>query len=204
MIFKNINPEEFETGDLLLFKYTSFIGRFIEFFTSSNYSHCGIIIKNPNFGPEKMEGIYILESTGLDNIPDKEDNEIKFGVQLRKLEDVYGNFQGKIYYRKVKCSRNQQFYNKLKHAHSIVHNRPYDANPLHWVRAKYKTEIGNLQNKKTFFCSALVSFVYMTLGLLPLDTKWSIIEPCQLGTEKDKNNLTFINCKIDDEIIISE
>ena len=75
---------------------------------------------------------------------------------------------------------------------------------FNWVRAKYKTEIGNLQNEKTFFCSALVSFVYMTLGLLPLDTKWSIIEPCQLGTEKDNNNLTFINCNIDDEIIISD
>jgi hypothetical protein len=203
MTFKNINSEKFQTGDLLLFKYTSFIGRFIEYFTSSNYSHCGIIIKNPSFGPDRMDGIYILESTGLDNIPDGEDNEIKFGVQLRKLEDVYSNFQGTIYYRQLHCNRNEQFYNKLKHAHSIVHNRPYDANPLHWIRAKYKTEIGNLQNKNTFFCSALVSFVYMTLGLLPLDTKWSMCEPCQLGTETDKNNLRFINCTFDNEIIIN-
>ena len=202
MLFQNVNTDEFETGDMLLFKYTSFIGRFIEYFTGSNYSHCGIIIKNPDFGTFKDEGLFFLESTGLDHIPDVEQNKIKFGVQLRKLEDVINETNVTIFYRKLKCTRNKEFYDKLTHAHSIVHNKPYDDNPLHWVRAKYKLEIENITNKNTFFCSALVSFVYMTLGLLPLETKWSTIEPCQLGTEPDRNNLVFIKCKMGDEVII--
>ena len=49
---------------------------------------------------------------------------------------------------------------------------------------------------------SLVSFVYMTLGLLPLDTKWSTIEPCQLGTEEGKDNLQFVKCKMDEEVIV--
>ena len=202
MLFQNVNTENFETGDMLLFKYTSIIGRFIEYCTGSNYSHCGIIIKDPDFGSFKDEGLFFLESTGLDKTPDVEDNKIKFGVQLRKLEDVINETRVTIFYRKLKCTRNKDFYTKLAHAHSIVRNKSYDGNPLHWVRAKYKLEIGNLQNKNTFFCSALTSFVYMTLGLLPLETKWSTIEPCQLGSEPGKNNLVFINGKMMDEVLL--
>ena len=202
MLLGNIDTDAFETGDMLLFKYRSFISRFIEYFTSSSYSHCGIIIKNPDFGSFKDEGLYILESTGLEKIPDVEENKVKFGVQLRKLEDVLNEHNSPVYYRKLQCTRNKEFYQKLSHAHAIVHDKPYDDNPLHWVRAKYKLEIGNLQNEDTFFCSALVSFVYMTLGLLPLDTKWSTIEPCQLGTEDGKDVLKFINCKMEREIVI--
>lgn len=198
----NIDINTLKTGDMLLFKYRSLLSRFIEYFTSSSYSHCGIIIKNPDFGSFKDEGLYFLESTGLDHIPDAEQNKVKFGVQIRKLEDVLKDNGGTIYYRKLHCNRNEEFYKKLTHAHTIIHDKPYDDNPLHWVRAKYKLEIGNLQNENTFFCSALVSFVYMTLGLLPLDTKWSTIEPCQLGTEKDKDNLVFIKCKMDEEVIV--
>ena len=198
----NIDINTIKTGDMLLFKYSSFIGRFIEYFTGSNYSHCGIIIKDPDFGSFKSEGLFFLESSGFEENPDVEENKVKFGVQLRKLEDVLKETNGTVYYRKLNCTRNEDFYTKLKHAHDIIHDKPYDNNPLHWVRAKYKLEIGNLQNKDTFFCSALVSFVYMTLGLLPLDTKWSTIEPCQLGTEEGKNNLKFVKCKMDDEIIV--
>ena len=143
--------------------------------------------------------MYILESTGLDHIPDAETNTIKFGVQLRKIQEVYGNFNGEIFYRKLKCKRDKNFYLKLDRAHSIVYNKYYDDNPLHWIRAKYKLEIGNLNEEKTFFCSALVSFIYVCLGFLPIDTKWSIIEPCQLGTEPNKNNLIFENCILEKE-----
>ena len=109
-----MNINTLNTGDLLLFTSPSYIGMFIDYFTGSKYSHCGIIIKDPDFGPNEMKGVYILESTGLDHKKESEDNEIKFGVQLRKLEDTYKDYNGSIFHRKLICNRNKLFYDKSK------------------------------------------------------------------------------------------
>ena len=71
-----------ETGDILLFKENWWFSRLIQYFTNSKYSHCGIIIKNPNFTPIPLRGLYLLESTGFIHTKDAEDHEHKFGVQL--------------------------------------------------------------------------------------------------------------------------
>jgi len=209
-----------QTGDILLynprFKYTSFtdimfwaFDKAIMLVTQSKYSHASIVIRDPQFTDPPLKGLYILESN-RESFPDAENNEIKCGVELVSLEKVFNTYSGDIYWRKLNCVRDEQFNNLLAEAHSVVHNRPYDVIPSDWIKAalkawRFDAFIGNkTQRKKTFWCSALVSYMYTHWGFLPEDTPWTLISPKMLGTEPMSDKLNFINCTLDDEICISK
>jgi hypothetical protein len=196
--------QQLDTGDLILFQQNWWLGNLISYFTESNYSHCGVIVKDPDFGPEPLKGLYLLESTGLEDVEDAEDHEVKFGVQLRDFKEIYDTFQGNLYWRKLNCKRTRTFYERLRSTHSIIHNKPYDKYPNDWVKAKYNIQIGNVHRTDTFFCSALCSFVYVGLGLLSLNTEWTIITPAELGTEvkSEGEKVKFINCIMENEVLI--
>lgn len=194
---------EFNTGDILLFHGEDyFFSYVIEFFDKSPYSHIGIILKDPIYINPKLKGYYLLES-GTETFPDAENNEKKFGVQISSLEKIFDDYTGKIYYRKLHCNRDNDFYTNLKKAHSIVHNRPYDLNPIDWIKAAFHIKTGNEQKKTTFWCSALTSFIYVMLNFLPNDIPWTIIAPIDFSQNKrsilkDK----FKHCSLDDEILV--
>ena len=196
-----------DTGDILLFQGSTYNGSIpiriinwvIEKFTNSKYSHTAIVIRDPKFSPEPLQGLYILESTGLEDVKDVEDNQIKFGVQLRNLDEVINNYNGNIYYRKLHCQRDQTFYKKLRNAHSVLHNRPYD-DGFDYIKALFNWHIGKIQKQKTFFCSALVSYVYVCWDFLPSDTPWSIVTPKDLGEEGGKIKLKWKNCKLESPV----
>src|SRR3972149_9439698 len=167
MKFEEVN---FETGDIILFvpeeKYNtckrcffSLLSCCIQFWEHSPYSHVGMIVKDPNFGPEELKGIYLIESTGLENVKDVENKEIKFGVQLRSFQEVFKDYEGKVFWRKLtNIDRNEEFYRRLKIAHSIVHNRPYDCHILDWIGAMFNLRYIDIQNNKTFFALHYVLF----------------------------------------------
>jgi len=188
--------DELETGDIILFSGNYFLSHIIEYFTNSIYSHSGIILKNPNLGDAKFKGIYLLES-GFENTPDPENQRIKKGVQIINLEDKIKNYKGRIYVRKLHCTRDKKFYEKIIEIHSTVHNIPYDLNPTDWIKGYYKLDIGNTQKENTYWCSALVSFVYVELGFLDKNIPWTLISPKELSSSS--NELKFINCKLDND-----
>ena len=194
-----------ETGDLLLFKETWWFSRLIQYFTNSKYSHCGIIIKDPSFTDIPLQGLYLLESTGFLKTKDAEDNVSKFGVQLTPLQDVFDR-KVNVYWRKLFCERDENFYKTLNIIHSVVYDKPYDDVPVDWIKAKFQLQMGNVRRLNRFFCSSLCAFVYTCLGFLRDDTPWSIIAPCQLGTEEgdDMENLRFMNCAMDKEELVSK
>ena len=86
---------DLETGDIVLFSGNYFLSHIIEYFTNSNYSHVGVILKNPNLGDAKFKGIYLLES-GFENTPDPENNRIKKGVQIINFEEKFTTERGRI------------------------------------------------------------------------------------------------------------
>ena len=179
---------DFETGDLILFGSTKsglafLLETLIQYCTNSKYSHCAIVVKDPTFNHKDLKGLYLLESTGGTHIKDVEDDEVKFGVQLVPLEERLRTCQEKCYYRKLDIKRDANFNNLLNQSYSIVQNKPYDINPIDWIKAAFNLKVGRLHKDNTFFCSALVSFVYVCLGLLPKDTDWTIMRPKDLGTE---------------------
>ncbi len=188
--------DELETGDIILFSGNYFLSHIIEYFTKSIYSHVGVILKNPNLGDATFKGIYLLES-GFENTPDPENNRIKKGVQIINFEEKFKNYKGRIYVRKLHCTRDKKFYEKIIQIHSAVHNIPYDLHPVDWIKAYYKLDIGNTQKENTYWCSALVSFVYVELGFLDKHIPWTLISPKELSSSSNK--LKFINCQLDDD-----
>lgn len=196
----NLDNFGFRTGDLLLFRGNSCISFCIECCTQSKFSHCGLVIKDPKFTPDPINGLFLLESTGLESVNDVENKEIKFGVQLRDLKEVIRDYDGHVYWRQLDCKRGQDFHKKLVQAHSVAHNRPYD-DGFDYIKALFDVHIGNVQNKTTFFCSALCAYVYCSLGLLSFETPWSIVTPKQLSSES--NQLHWQNCILHEEVKIS-
>ena len=127
----------------------------------------------------------------------------KCGVELIPLKDILFSKKNNLYLRKLHCVKNEDFYKKLNKAHSIVHNRPYDLIITDWVKSYLGIKIGNERRKKPFWCSALVSFLYYSLGFLDKNITWTTISPKQLGTEDPNKTLKFINCTLDKEVQIN-
>jgi len=204
-----IKKYDFDTGDILLYQHINtygslsdyifnFVDGAIKYFTNSKYTHSSMIVKNPPWNTD-LKGLYVIESN-IEDFPDSEDHEIKCGVELVPLEKVLSEKTNVLYIRKLHCEKDDSFNEKLIEAHSVVHNRPYDTIITDWIKVGLNIKVGNLRRKKTFWCSALVAYLYCSLGLLDKDIPWTTISPKQLGTEDPKKSLKFINCVVDKEI----
>ena len=209
----NFDTSQFRTGDMLLFHheqdyngcfncfFSCFTG-LIELFTQSKYSHAAIIIRDPDFTDPPLKGLYVLESS-FETFPDAEDNKYKLGVELEEFDKVISAAKPDetIYWRRLNCVRDENFYKILNETHSIVHNKPYDLFPPDWFNAlihnKYATD-GQTINR--FWCSALVAYVYVQWGFLPQTTQWTYVTPKMLGSEMpDKYKLKYSNCFLEKE-----
>lgn len=192
-----------ETGDLLLFHGEGWISSLLEYFGCSVYSHVGILIKNPSFlHPGLEDGWYVLDAS-WGYVPDSEDNQFKYGVQLHKLDDIMKLYSShSVYVRKIKAVRDESFYEKLKQAHEVVHNKPYNLNIMDWISAKENMvepfPVSSLwKNTQRFWCSALVSYVYMKLGWIS-DLNWSLVAPREFSSKECTGKVVF-TCIISEE-----
>ena len=210
-----LKNDAFETGDILLIhhkkQYSNIFSLIIDFFdtlimgiTKSKYTHTSMIVKDPDFVNPPLKGVYILES-GFEPFHDSENNRYKIGVELVDFSKMMHNLEGSdVYYRKLICDRDVAFYKNLKEAHKEIHNKPYDVLPTDWIKAALHINKGDTQTKKRFWCSALVSYIYVCLGFLPKDIPWTIVSPKMLGTEQPDNyELQFQNCILEKEIKIT-
>lgn len=199
------NYELFQTGDILLFSDREFIPSIlIEEMTHSKYSHVGIILRDPKFPHESLEGLYILESTGYIKVKDVENHKYKVGVQINKLSDVYNITEGNIYWRRLTTDRDTDFDQIISEVHKLTHDKGYDFDPGDWVKAYFDWHIGNEQKENEFICSALVAFLYDRLGFLTKPVEWTIVRPVDWGTEypESERRVHIDNCVLDPEIQI--
>lgn len=197
---------DLQTGDLILFRGTSWISKVVEYFGVSKYSHVGIIIKDPRFlNPDLEDGIYLLESS-WNNTPDVEDKQYKMGVQLHYLDDILKEYpKGSIDVRHVKCERTDTFYKTFAQLHQEIHDKPYDMNPYDWLCARYNIACPFLpeakyQTKKSFWCSALVSYVFCELGLLDKGINWSLMAPREFSSDEGKQ--LHFRCTVEKEKLL--
>ena len=191
--------DKLETGDILLFNGKYFLSRIIEYFTNCNYSHVGIVLKDPTYIDPKLIGLYLLQS-GEENFRDSEDNKFKIGVQISDLNKCLESYKGNVYYRKLNCNKDDRFYNNLIKIHDITYDKPYDLNPIDWIKADLDIDIGKDQKTNTFWCSALAAYVYVKLGFLSKDIPWTLIKPFDFSCKSNK--LKFKNCCLDDEKLL--
>ena len=197
-----------QTGDIILFSSNYWYSKLIERFSSSKFSHIGVILKDPTYINDQLKGLYVWES-GAESKPDPEDNSKKIGVQITPLNDILepykGIFTGSVYYRKLNCIRNKEFVNKLIDIHHIVHGKPYDTNILDWIKGQVNIDhkcddkdLGDDHKTNEFWCSALTGFIYSKLGFINDNIPWTIVAPKQFSYY-EKECLTFINCIVDPE-----
>lgn len=197
---------DLETGDLLLFRGTGWISWFVEWVGVSKYSHVGIVIKNPRFlDPELEDGTYLLDSS-WSGVPDAEDHQVKYGVQLRLLEDALKDYsKGSVLVRKVNCQRNEAFYDTFAQLHKEIHDKPYDLSPWDWLCAKYNMMCPlpsdpAYKTTKRFWCSALVSYVFCQLGIMDPNVNWSLVAPREFSS--DEARWVRFRCPVDTERIL--
>ena len=199
--------ENLNTGDILLFDYTGggLFGLFtylIKKFTKSNFSHVGMVLKDPVFLNKSLSGLYLWESS-KEPYPDPQDNKKKIGVQITPLYEVLNEYKnkGSVYVRHVRSQPKENikyfFSDKhLKDVHDVVYNKPYDIVPRDWWQA-YEQIDSDPQKIDRFWCSALVGYIYTKCGLLNEKTDWSIMRPCDFSLEKE--DLDFVNGAFLDE-----
>jgi hypothetical protein len=197
---------ELETGDILLFSDTTFIfSRMIEYFTGTPFSHVGMVLKNPKIDGI-AEGLYIFESTGLSDIAEVEEGKCMNGVQIRPLEKVVNEYNGRVWWRRVRCTRNDEFYEKISEIHSSIHHARYDLDPLDWLRALIGSEMGDVHKTKEMFCSALVGYVLTKLEFIHNHDDWTIIRPCDYSSTFAFPRIKFNQekCSIDDDVLLKK
>ena len=190
MFNKYMNINELETGDILLCSGSDCISKIIEYFTGSKISHVAMVLKNPTYINNSLNGYYVLQTT-ISNNKDLDDNINKRGVQIIGLNELM-NCYSKIYVRKLTINKNIDFYDNIKNIYFSVKNKPYDINLIDWLKADLNIHCGNEKKTNVFWCSALISYIYIKLGFLYKYIDWSIVKPCQFSCY-DKNKLIFIN-----------
>jgi len=212
-LFKSNNIEkikELDTGDIILYQTSFWYSRLIEYFTCSPYSHISIILKNPTWlDPSLTDEYYLFESGGevfRDAIHDKK----VFGVQIisfNKVLDEYKNKNyGHLYYRKLKTEISKdEIQNKIKEIYTKIQGKPYDIDPYDWLEAykdlkKPLDKIVGYEKTNTFWCSALVAYVYSLLGFLDKNIPWTIISPSDFCCNNKR--LKYIDCSLDKDKLL--
>lgn len=182
-----MNVSELKHGDLVLVNnknsgilFNLFLNM-IRWGTHSDYTHVAIIVENPTFAEKPLQGIYVWQST-YEGLPDPQDGKIKLGVQLTALNDFLDHYKDvNIFVRRFSdiCLFTND---KLKEAHTIAYDKPYDVYPKDWIEA-FKQKDPNPQKTDRFWCSAFVGFVLTKIGILQSYTDWSIMRPCDFALD---------------------
>ena len=100
------------------------------------------------------------------------------GVQFTEFTTKAKNYDGDIYIRRLTPSLSQP---ALANVHSVVHAKPYDMDPIHWLDAGLG-RMGIHRTDKKYWCSALVARVYQATGVLPVTTDWTALTPENLAS----------------------
>jgi len=170
---------KFDTGDLLMFHGAGYWFSFVvEYMTWSEFSHVGMILKDPTYIDPKLTGYYMLES-GTEKFPDAVEHRIHFGVQIVSLEKLFDSYIGRIYHRKLTVSPETRdtFPEILSSVWSTIRDLPYDDRIWDLFRTEFGVNYGNMKRTDTFFCSALQTFLYERFDLFNIPVQWDLITP---------------------------
>ena len=184
-----------KTGDLILFDNgrCNIFSMLIKYFTQSEITHIGMILKDPDFIDPPLQGYYVWESN-YEGEPDPQDNKIKFGVQITPIDEIcdkYREKNSKIYTRSINCPSELLNKDHLKEVHSVVYDKKYDFYLNDLINAIHRKDT-DPQKTDRFWCSALVGYIYTNCGLLNKETDWSMLRPSDFTSEYSED-LNFNN-----------
>jgi hypothetical protein len=157
----------------------------VEWFTWSDYSHIGIVLKDPTYIDPKLKGFYLLES-GTEAFPDAVEHKIRFGVQIVDLQKVFDLYHGNIYHRKLYLpeSKSGHISGALTRIWEQIKDDTYDYNPWDLLKVESRLNVGDNHRTNAFFCSALTTFIYHLAGLFKdPQVNWDLIQPRDYAPE---------------------
>jgi hypothetical protein len=194
-----------QTGDILLFSTNKWYSDVIEIGDDCEFSHCGIILRDPIYLDPSLRGLFVLES-GLEPFPDVIDHQIHFGVQIVPLEKVIQEYviekEGSLFHRKLNGKRDDSFEINLYKGYQIVKDKPYNCNPFDWVEALLGIHWFDRKLTSRFWCSALVAFIYVKLGIIDSKIDWSLVTPKEWSSNCKINFLFLNGYSLDKEIFL--
>ncbi len=190
-----------DTGDIILFSTQiswnpiSWFSKLIEYFSSSPYSHVGIILRDPVYIDVDLKGLYLWESS-FNGTPDPQDGNIKLGVQITSMKKIMKENHEIIWWRKINYNSNNFSVFNVMRTHDKVYKKPYDFMPQDWIDV-YNRQDANPQKLNRMFCSALAACIYTNCKILISDTDWSIVRPSDFAPENDGKYIHFQeNCSL--------
>lgn len=196
-----MNVDDLETGDILLFNENpnnccmGMLDCLIKICTNSSYSHSAIVLRDPPWIEDK--GVYVWESTYHGN-PDPQDNKVKFGVQLTSIERYTEDYPGCVSIYVRKCSAPELWTTKiLNEIRSTVYCKPYDILPQNWFQALIQIDMFQPRTTR-FFCSALVAYILMKVGIVDRHINWTKVSAQKLSSSVLKSDIIWIKSYGDD------
>jgi hypothetical protein len=171
----------YQTGDIIFFRGTGTgFDTLIETVTNSPYSHVAMVVVNPSW--IESPGTYVIQSLFRSGHAEAcEQHQHRSGVQMNLLSDI------DLKHADIRRLSSQISMDALATIHARVHNVSYDYGLYHWLMGGLYalTRISwfaPARHDDTFWCSALVSYIYKELGLLPDSIDWSAVSPADLST----------------------
>ena len=159
----------------------------IEFATHSMWEHAGIVIRDPWWIKEPCLCIF-QSGPGPNGYGDIMTGK-KSGVTINHLTDFLQNREN-IYVRQLKNFEfNQDAHENFYKAFETAHGKPYDTNWCSWAgvgcgsffRCMCCSRWSTPKTTETFWCSALVAFMYAQMGWFDQKLDWSCQTPENLA-----------------------
>ncbi len=173
----NSMRESLKTGDLVLFAGRGLVSGFIRWFTKSEFTHIGMVVRS-----EEYDMLLLWESTTLSKIKDVH-GTAKQGVAIRPLSEVIENYEGRVGIRSLVNPLSKEQIVELVKTRAEFKGRNYEENKLELFKSAYDFIGGhNEEDLSSLFCSELVAEAYQRMGLFYENT------PSNEYTPADFNN----------------
>lgn len=151
-----------QTGDLVLFSGKGGISTGIKWFTESQWSHLGMVVRPPDF-----DVVLMWEASPITDIKDIETGKIHKGVRLVALSERIQSYEGEISIRLLSVERKPEMLKALGKLRWELKKRPFETDVIELLKSAWDGPFGqNEEDLSSLFCSELVAEAYQHMGLL--------------------------------------
>ena len=151
-----------QTGDLVLFSGKGGISTGIKWFTSSRWSHLGMVVR-----PLDFDVVLLWEASPITDIKDIESGKFHKGVRLVALSERIQSYDGEISIRRLFVEREPDMLEALNRLRSDLRKRPFETDVIELLKSAWEGPFGrNQPDLSSLFCSELVAEAYQVMGLL--------------------------------------
>jgi hypothetical protein len=151
-----------KTGDIVLFSGKGGVSDWIKLFTSSTWSHVGMVLRLP-----QLDMVLLWESTTLSDLVDIETGKARKGVQLVPFSERMRMYSGDVAVRHLSQPLTSPMEKALMKFRKKASRLKYEQSKVELIKSAWDGPFGsNKENLSSVFCSELVAESYQQMGLL--------------------------------------